>query len=328
MSKRGSIDPRVKPKDDVKGDPRVKPKDDVERIVFIDGQYQPGLSNITELVDGISMENDVFTLRLPKNFKPERPIYLQHINKTAGSRQLKHLIIADKNSDATIVDSYEGEPETISQVEVKIDLKANARLHYYKWQREGEKAQHHAEFIAEQARHSYLGTYHVVMGANISHDRFSYQLIGEGSTCESIGFYQSQHKQKFRVDSHIHHRGSHTNSRQLYKGIAKDQSHAIFNGMIMVAPGLKEICAHQKNDNLLLSPQAQIDTRPELEIYSEDVRCSHGATVGQLDEDALFYLRSRGVDEVAARDLLMDGFTNEVFNAFPDSDLVALMRGV
>jgi len=293
-------------------------KDNI-RIIFVDGQYRSDLSNLAALTKQVNVDADIFTLQIPKGFHCPQDIYIDHINNTFGSKQMKKFFIAEENSESTIIESYRGDDqrEYDNQIEINIELKTNARLHYYKWQQEGKKARHSAQLLAKQASNSYLGTYHVVKGAKFSNDNFSYSLTGEGATCESIGFYQCIDQQKFRIISHIDHLSSYTNSRQLYKGIAKDKSHAVFNGMIMVSPNVREVCAHQRNDNLLLSEQAQVDTKPELEIYSEDVRCSHGATVGQLDAEALFYLCSRGVEKDQARELLIDGFANEVFKAFP-----------
>lgn len=299
-------------------------------FIFINGRYQSDISNPGVLLDYVTIDGDLFTINLPKNFRSSEPIYLVHINKDKASTPLRHLIIADENSEAIVVETYQGRCNLVyvNEIEMNICLKSSAHLHYYKWQQEGNQATHHARFLSEQASDSYLGTYHVARGANDSSDHFYYSLVGEGSTCESIGFYDANQKQTMKIDSRIQHLSSYTNSRQLYKGVANDQAHTAFTGIVMVNPDIKEICAHQKNNNLLLSSQAEMDTRPELEIYSDDVLCSHGATVGQLDEEALFYFRSRGVDEETARALLTEGFSNEVFDAFPDLNVVEMMRSI
>jgi len=297
-------------------------------FVFVDGRYMPDLSNPDILSDQVSVDGDTFTLHLPKNFKTDHIIELSHINKSSGSNVLRHSIIADENSEATIMASYQGEAELVysNDIETNIDLKSSARLHYYKWQRESEKATHTAHFISHQARDSYLATYHLVTGAEVSNDKFDYSLSGEGATCKSIGFYRADQKRSIVTDSRISHLSSSTNSRQLYKGMADDQSHAAFYGRLIVAPDLKAICAQQKNDNLLLSSKAEVNTKPELEIYSDDVRCTHGATVGRLDAKALFYLQSRGIAEAEAKRLLTDAFINEILDALPHASIATDVR--
>lgn len=298
-------------------------------FIFVNGRYQDSISSPGSLADYFTAGEDGFTLHLPKNFQSDEPIYFVHINKNEGSMRISRQVILEENAQATILESYQGRQNIAYQneIESKIDLHANARLHFYKLQQEGDQASHKATFSSRQAANSYLGTYHVARGGENSVDHFHYALIGEGATCESVGFYTTKLKQQHDIKSHIQHERSNTNSRQLYKGMADDQSHVKFNGMVMVDPNVKEICAHQRNNNLLLSSQAEVDTKPELEIYSEDVRCSHGATVGQLDEESLFFLRSRGIDEVAARVLLTAGFANEIYDAFPNTEIEAIMRG-
>jgi len=290
-------------------------------FVFVNGQYQKDLSNPGDLSNHVSVDKNVFRLHLPENFKAEQSIKINHINKTAGARVFRHAITADKNSEAVIIETYEGENDIVysNEIETKIDLKANARLQYYKRQCEGDKAAHTASMIANQARDSYLATYHVLTGAAESKDQFTYSLEGEAATCESLGFYKADRKQKITIASCIHHVSSHTNSKQLYKGMADDQSHAAFHGRIVIDSDIKAVIAHQKNNNLLLSNHAEIDTKPELEIYSNDVQCTHGATVGQLDSEALFYLQSRGITEVEAKRLLIDAFVNEILEALPEA---------
>lgn len=297
-------------------------------FIFINGRYQTDISNPKELLEFVTVEDNVFILHFPENVSLKQPVYLVHINKDKDAAPLRYQIILEEGAEVVIVASYQGRRHLAyrNEIEVNIQLKKQARLHYYKWQQEGCEAEHHARFISEQARDSYLGTYHYAKGAKNASDYFSYFLVGESASCESIGFYDANHKQTMKIDSHIQHLSSYTNSRQLYKGMADDQAQTNFTGRVMVDPEIKEICAHQKNNNLLLSSQAVMNTRPELEIYSDDVRCSHGATVGQLDEEAIFYLRSRGVPEKAARHLLLEGFSSEIFNAFPDTDVLEAMK--
>jgi len=297
-------------------------------FVFVNGQYQADLSNPGILSDQITVEENAFTLHLPKNYKTDQIIELKHINKAPGSRIFRHIIIAHENSEAVILESYQGEDDLVysNDIETKLDIKPNAALSYYKWQRESEKATHTAHLIAHQARNSSLSTYHVLIGAEVSNDHFSYSLSGEGATCESIGFYSADKKRKVTINSCINHLSSYTNSKQFYKGIANDQSLAAFFGKLVVHPDIKAISAHQKNNNLLLSSKAEVDTKPELEIYSDDVQCTHGATVGQLDSEAIFYLQSRGIVESEAKCLLTHAFVNEILDALPNAIIASKIK--
>ncbi len=299
-------------------------------FVFVNGQYQADLSRPDDLMPYVEVSANQFTLSLPENFRSNQPIRLQHMNKVSGSQTHQHAITLGQNSHAVIVESYESESNDhySNTIETRIHLHENARLHYYKWQSEGDNAEHDSKLISTQARDSCLNTYHILTGAQSSNDRLSYALCGENASCESIGFYRTDRKQKIKIDSQIQHSNSHTNSRQLYKGMADDQSQAAFYGKIIVDPNIKDICAHQKNNNLLLSSLAEVDTKPELEIYSDDVQCTHGATVGQLDAEALFYLRSRGLVETEAKGLLIRAFVNEILDAFPHEGIASKIKGM
>jgi Fe-S cluster assembly protein SufD len=279
----------------------------------------------------LDSQSQEYVLRLPKGIRQDHPIHVLHLqtryqNGACPSPRL--IILAEEDSQATIIESFYGFDDTLyyQQSMTHIQLSEHAKVHYYKCQNEGDRAIHTAHISAVQRHQSYLATAHVVMGAMVSQDYLSYRLLGEGATCESLGFYHSHCQQQLSIQSNIYHSASYTNSRQLFKGVAADQSMTNFSGKINVPANVKEICAYQTNNNLLLSSQAVAKTHPELEIYSDDVRCSHGATVGQLDDDTLFYLQSRGICRDDAQNLLKDGFANEVFDAFPDQDVLQLIK--
>jgi Fe-S cluster assembly protein SufD len=139
-------------------------------------------------------------------------------------------------------------------------------------------------------------------------------LDGEGAECHLDGLYLISGNQ--HVDNHtrLEHAKPHCDSREIYKGILGEKASGVFHGRIVVLPGAQKTDSKQTNNNLLLSDEAQISTKPQLEIYADDVKCTHGATIGQLDPDALFYLRSRGIDETAARSLLIYAFASQVVN--------------
>jgi Fe-S cluster assembly protein SufD len=143
---------------------------------------------------------------------------------------------------------------------------------------------------------------------------FAVSLDEIGASCELNGLYLAQHKQHIDHHTYINHLKPHGTSKEFYRGIIADQARAIFNGKVFVEKDAQQTDAKQENHNLLLSANAEIDTKPQLEIYANEVKCAHGATVGQLDEEALFYLQSRGITKAAARNLLINAFAVSVFD--------------
>jgi len=289
-------------------------------FVFINGEYQADQSNPEVLRDCFRAEPNTFDLNIPKGFNNQPIIRIQHITDKENTIQFRQAITVEENSEAAIVITHRGEDKIAyeNHIETQLYLKQNAKLKYYKWQCEGNASMHADQLAAKQDSDSYLSTYHVMTGAAESNDYLEYVLSGEAAHCESFGFYRAGQKQQIKIQSRMHHQKSQTHSRQLYKGISDDQAAAAFFGKIIVEKNIKAIIAHQKNNNLLLSSKARADTKPELEIYSDDVQCTHGATVGQLDEKALFYLQSRGIAEQDAKRLLTDAFVNEILDMMPN----------
>jgi Fe-S cluster assembly protein SufD len=163
----------------------------------------------------------------------------------------------------------------------------------------------------EQGRSSNVASHTVLLGGALVRNNVHPVLAGEGGTCLINGLFMGtgrQHMDNFML---VEHASPHCDSRQFYQGILDEQSHGIFSGRIIVHKDAQKTDAKQTNNNLLLSQEAQIDTKPQLEIYADDVKCTHGATIGQIDEDAIFYLCSRGIVKDAARALLLFGFANE-----------------
>ncbi|MGB9747121.1 MAG: Fe-S cluster assembly protein SufD, partial [Bacteroidales bacterium] len=194
---------------------------------------------------------------------------------------------------------------------------AGARLNYTKMQN-----QHNASALINhryiyQERESHVNSTAVTLHGGIVRNNLFVRMAGEGGTNISSGLFltdQGQHVDNF---TWVEHAAPHCESRQFFKGILDDFSSGAFSGRIVVKPGAQKTNAYQKNNNLLLTNDARMNTRPQLEIYADDVKCSHGATVGQLDKDAMFYLRSRGIGYEEARFLLMFAFANEVLANIP-----------
>jgi Fe-S cluster assembly protein SufD len=259
-------------------------------------------------------------LLIPKGVEVESPIHLLFISE---GRQAQHLssprllIVGEEASSATIIESYVSVREEdiyFTNVVVEIVLADGARLNHYKVQNESAGAFHVATTDANLARHSSLNSTTITLGAHLSRHDINVSLDAEGAECWVDGLYIVGTGQHTDTHSVIDHRQPHCTSHQLYKGILDGKSRAVFNGKVFVRPGAQQTDARQTNKNLLLSDEARVDTKPQLEIFADDVKCAHGATVGQLEEEELFYLMSRGMHRDLARNLLTYGFAEEVID--------------
>jgi Fe-S cluster assembly protein SufD len=203
----------------------------------------------------------------------------------------------------------------------EIVLEENAILDHYSFQQESLEAFHIATLEVHQSRASNFSTHSISLGGALVRNDVNVVLNGEGGEALLNGLYVVRGQQ--HVDNHtrIEHAKPHCSSRELYKGILDEKARAVFNGRIIVRPGAQKTDSKQTNRNLLLSEEALANTNPQLEIYADDVKCTHGATVGQLSAEALFYLRSRGIDLESARNILTYAFASELTNRIKISSL-------
>jgi Fe-S cluster assembly protein SufD len=249
----------------------------------------------------------------------EEPIHLLFLSTTHGEGAVCHprsLILAGEGSQATVIESYVGTGDDVYFTNAVTEIVAGpaAVVDHYKLQRESEEAFHVATLQVQQARNSTLSSHAVTLGGALVRNEVNAVLDDEGCTCTLNGLYLAAGRQ--HVDNHtvIDHARPRCTSHELYKGILDGQAHGVFNGKIYVRQDAQKTDAKQTNQTLLLSEDATINTKPQLEIYADDVKCTHGATVGQLDDEALFYLRTRGIDKEAARHLLTYAFANDVIS--------------
>jgi Fe-S cluster assembly protein SufD len=245
----------------------------------------------------------------------EAPIHCLFVSHTADGATVTYprtLIVADENSRLTVVEQYVGEGTYWTDTVTEAVVGAGAALAHYKVQREGERAYHIGVVTAEQAADSRFSSHAVTLGAALARSDVVTRLDAPGAACTFDGLYLASGAQ--HVDHHttIDHRQPRGTSRELYKGIMDGRSTGVFNGKVFVRPHAQQSDAQQMNKNLLLSDDAQIETKPQLEIFADDVKCSHGATIGQLDDDSVFYLRTRGIDAPTARQMLILAFANEL----------------
>ena len=226
------------------------------------------------------------------------------------------LIAAEENSELRLVENYGGEGSApyLTNTVTEVIGGANAVIDHYKLVREASAAYHIGHMHLRLNRSANFSSHAITLGGNIVRNDTMAVLDGEGVSCTLNGLYIANRQQL--VDNHttIHHAKPHCESHELYKGILDDQAHAVFNGKIVVAIDAQKTDAKQTNKALLLSEDAQINTKPELEIFADDVKCTHGATVGQLDADAMFYLRARGLGLKQARSVLIHAFASDLLN--------------
>ena len=250
-------------------------------------------------------------------------------NGSAPAAFPRVIVIAEENSAATIVETYIGHRDVyLNDVVVNLVVGNGARVKHYKVQNESTAAFHVASTFAIAGRDASYESTSINLGALLSRHDIAVTLQDEGGACAVDGLYLIGGDQHSDTHSVIDHRVAHCTSRQLYKGVLDGKSHAVFNGKVFVRHGAQQTDAQQTNKNLLLSDDARIDTKPQLEIFADDVKCAHGAAVGQLNEDELFYLESRGLNPALARNMLTYGFAEEVIDRIKIDSIRNELSGV
>jgi Fe-S cluster assembly protein SufD len=257
-------------------------------------------------------------LLIPKGILVSTPIELQFVsvanNGSPPAAFPRVLIVAEANSDTTIIESYSGVGSGgyFTDAIVDIALGAGARVQHVTIQRESNNAFHIATTKADLGPNAKYDATAINLGAALSRHTIDVMMDHEGAECLVDGLYMVDGHQHTDTHSMIDHRQPHCSSQQLYKGILDGKSRAVFNGKVFVRHGAQKTVAQQTNKNLLLSNEARVDTKPQLEIFADDVKCAHGAAIGQLEEDELFYLESRGINPTLASNMLTYGFAEEV----------------
>jgi Fe-S cluster assembly protein SufD len=321
------------------------------RLVFSGGRLQPERSSIRNLPDGLTLMSlgralsestpaaveflgrlteegeplsdfntalwrDGVFLEVGRGMRLNRPIHLVQ----TGTSQLRHLLVLGEDSRVTLIDQSlsGGQGVQFTNSVVECVLGARAQLTHIAVQEENDQAFHIARTVAELGTGSrYAGLSLAAGGALTRHD-IVIRLDGEGAECTVNGLTLGQGRRHADHHTFVDHRLPGGISRQLYKNVLRDRSRAVFSGRVRVAPGAVRTDARQVNRNLLLSTDAEADSKPQLEIFADDVKCSHGSATGGLDTEQLFYLRSRGLAEVSARALLIHAFAAEVLMAVAD----------
>ncbi len=334
---------------------------DFHLLVFVNGIYEPSLSKIKSLpknafignlknfhkeneklfnkyfnniVNNVTAFNflnssfaiDGFAVYIPKNVIVEKPIQIVFINGNETENILispRNLLIADENSQSKVIVNYIGvnEQKYFNNIISEIYVGENSVVDYYKIQNENNKSYHIEKIQAVQKNKSLFNHFNITFGGEIVRNDINSKLDGENIETHFYGLYMINGKQ--HVDNHtfVDHAKPNCMSDELYKGILDENSHGVFNGKIIVRQDAQKTNAYQQNKTILLSKGATIDTKPQLEIFADDVKCSHGATVGHLDEVSEFYIRSRGVPKELAKSMLIRAFANDVIETMKINEL-------
>ncbi len=335
-------------------------------LVFVDGLFSPDLSAKPKLPDGVTVSNLVLSsasesavvaahlgqltdldehpfaalnsailtdgavVHLPEGVTVERPIQLLFVAGTGREpivRAPRILVVAEAGSRATLEEHHVGSDNASLTCPVsEITLARAAVLEHVVIQQEGLEASFLSTRTVDLAADSRYRSQNLSLGGGLARNDIKVVLGGEQAGAVLDGLYLTDGRQQADTHLTVRHRAGRCESHQLYKGILGGQSRAVFNGRIIVDQDAQQTDANQSNRNLLMSDDAVVNSNPQLEIFADDVRCTHGSTVGRLDEDAVFYLRTRGIGRAAARRLLTTAFAGEVLDRMPIDDLRDRLR--
>ena len=280
------------------------------------GRYARSREQAFVALNTALMEDGTFVW-VPKNCNLEEPIHLIYISASTDKPVASHprnLFVVENGGAARIVETYVGLGTGSYFVNPVTELLGgeDTVIDHYRIQREGVRGSHIGTLEAQLSRNCNLTAHAITLGGALVRNDVHAVLKGEGSECHLNGLYVLDGKQHVDNSTEIEHIKPKATSLELYKGILSGSARGVFNGKILVHKDAQRTNARQTNKNLLLSADAMVNTKPQLEIYADDVKCSHGSTIGQLDRDALFYLRSRGLSRDDAQSLLSYAFANEV----------------
>lgn len=328
---------------------------ETHRLVLVNGRFAPALSTIgalpkgavlgstaemtvrhpalaqrlldhTDLAGGQAFASlnaalfaDGFVLALDPGVSLDRPVEIIHWSDAADTAShLRNLILLGAGSRATVIESFAGTGHTWTNAVGIVDVAAGAALRHAKLQDEATAAIHFGQARVTLARDARYESFVLTLGGRLSrHDSFA-RFAGENAVCGLYGAYLLRGEQEATNATVVDHAVPRCTTSEVFKGVVDERAHGVFLGRIAVRPDAQKTAAHQLNKNLLLSPRANVDTKPELEILADDVKCSHGATVGDLDEETLFYLEARGIPAPEARRMLIEAFAADAIDKIED----------
>jgi len=340
--------------------------DGTHRLVFVDGHYVTGLSHVGALPAGarigsLALAVVAYADRLAESFADggvtgngfgalnaalwsdgawielapgivlDMPVHLLFITTRNDLASFPHnLIHAGAGAAVTLIEHHVGPDDAsyLTDAVTRIVVGQGARVAHTKLQQEGRRSFHIAAIHAEQAQDSRFGSHAFAFGGQLARSEIATRLGAEGCEAQLVGLYVGSGRQHIDHHTCIDHAQPRGTSREAYKGVLDGAARAVFNGRVIVRPDAQQTDAQQSNRNLLLSDSAEVDTKPQLEIWADDVKCAHGATVGQLDADQLHYLRARGIDEAAARALLIRAFAADTLGGIEHTALHARLESL
>ncbi len=341
---------------------RILPEARGTRLVFVNGHFDPPCSNISALPSGVRMlrlasaseaagalgslatpeGSDVFTnlntarftdgayIFVPKNIHVEPVLHVLFVSDQEGAQPTcslpRLLVVLERGATLNLVEEYWGHGCTLTNSVTEVLVREGAELVHERIQRESPEAFHFSSLRARLDRDARYISRTISLGARFSRQAPHIVLADEGTELTLDGLALLGENQLADTHSFIDHTKPHGTSRQLHKAIVDGKARAVFNGRIFVRPGAQQTDAQQQSRNLLLSEEAQVDTKPELEIFADDVKCAHGAAVGQLDPEELFYLQSRGLNLSTAQNLLTYGFAADLLARIPVASLRRQLR--
>jgi Fe-S cluster assembly protein SufD len=293
------------------------------------GQYADAEDEALTALNTAFVQDGVF-FYVPKGTALERPVHVVHLGVAEEDdllMQPRHLFVVEEGAIARLIETYDrlGPARTLSNTVREIVVGPRANFDHYLVQTEGDQGAQVQTTVAEHRDHSVFSTLTVTLSGEVVRNNLT--IVPDGDTCEShlIGLFLGQGA--MHVDNHtlVDHVHPDCFSNELYKGVLGGRSTGVFNGKVHVRPDAQRINAYQSNKSIVLSDEAKMFAKPELEIYADDVQCSHGATTGQLDEEGVFYLRSRGLSEERARLLMLQAFAQDVIDEIKSDALRAAL---
>ncbi|MFN3872730.1 MAG: Fe-S cluster assembly protein SufD [Ignavibacterium sp.] len=280
------------------------------------GKYAEDSNNLFTALNSAYTKDGAFIF-VSKGKIVEDPIHIIFLNTSGEEKfitQPRNLFIAEDNSQVSVIEQYASDSDGIylSNTVTEIYVGENAVVDHIKLQEESLKSFHIGRMEVDQERNSNFSSHLISTGAEFSRNEFTTRFNGEGGESMLNGLFMISENQFFDAHTMIDHAMPRCNSHEHYKGILQDKARGVFNGKVMVRPDAQKTNAFQENNSILLSDDAVMNSKPQLEIFADDVKCSHGATVGKLDEEAKFYLKSRGIGEEAATAILIHAFASDV----------------
>jgi Fe-S cluster assembly protein SufD len=326
---------------------------DADRLVFVNGHFSADLSQIADQPGGVTVTNlahaegelgslsggddnpfvalnDAFftdgaVIQIGDGQRLAKPVHLLFVTTASEDGDTAHIrnwIDAGSNAQGTIIESHLslGQAATVTNVVTESRIGDGANIEHIKFQDQSVRAFHLASLHSELGRDAQYAFHSIVLGGRLSRNNLRMRLAQPGIECVLNGLYMLRGQQLADHHMLVEHAAAHCDSHEYFNGILDDQSRGVFHGRILVQPGAQKTDAKQTNKNLLLSDDATANTKPQLEIYADDVKCTHGATIGAMDDDAIFYLRTRGLDTPTARRMLLHGFAGEIIERIRHDD--------